>query len=189
MMDLTASGREPSGRVEIAPNRLAVLLRTLGFVALAALMGPVLYRIEKGTLSPIAFAIAFGTPAASILLWFVWTLTAIGPAMTLGDTGLSMQRGLCAMRRLTWPEISGFELRTSGLNTFLVVHVRDADSLIAHQSVVGQWLMRQSRKTFGSPIRIPTAWLKCDRDWLLRTANDMLAVRGQRIEAAVEIGA
>lgn len=189
MADLYASGRELSGRVEIAPNRMAVILRTLGFVALAALMGPVLYRIEKGALSPIAFAIAFGTPAASILLWFLWTLTAIGPAMTLGDTGLSMQRGLCAMRRLTWPEIGSFELRTSGLNAFLVVHVRDAESLIAHQSVVGQWLMRQSRKTFGSPIRIPTAWLKCDRDWLLQTANDMLAAHGQLVERAVGIDA
>lgn len=188
MVDLTASGRELSGRVEIAPNRMAVLLRTLGFMAFAALIGPVLYLIEKGTLSPVAFGIVFGTPATLGLLWSLWTLTANGPAMTLGQTGLSVQRGLCAIRRLAWPEIKGFELRKSGLNAFLVVHVRDAESLIAHQSVVGQWLMRQSQKTFGSPIRIPTGWLKCDRDWLLQTANDMLAAHDQQIESVVKIG-
>jgi len=181
MVDLPASGRELSGRVEIAANRIAGLLRLLGFVAFAALMGPALYLFEKGTLSPIVFGIAFGTPATLVLLWFLWALTAIGPAMTLGDTGLSMQRGLCATRRLTWSEISGFELRTSGLYAFLVVRVRDAESLIAAQGVVGRWLMRQSQKTFGSPIRIPTAWLKCDRDWLLRVANDMLTAHGRQI--------
>ncbi|MGH9350709.1 MAG: STM3941 family protein, partial [Terriglobia bacterium] len=185
---LTASGRELSGRVEIAANRMAGLLRLFAFVAFAALMGPALYLFEKGTLSPIVFGIVFGTPAAFVLLWFLWALTAMGPAMTLGDAGLSMQRGLCATRRLAWPEISGFELRTSNLYAFLVVHVRDAESLIAAQGVVGRWLMRQSQKTFGSPVRIPTSWLKCDRDWLLQTANDMLAAHGEQIESAVGAG-
>jgi hypothetical protein len=188
MVNLSASGRDLSGYVEIAANRMAGLLRLLAFVAFAAVMGPTLYLFEKGTLSPIAFGVAFGTPAAFVLLWFLWALTAIGPAMTLGSTGLSMQRGLCATRRLTWPEISGFELRTSGLYAFLVVHVREAESLIAAQGVVGRWLMRQSQKTFGSPVRIPTSWLKCDRDWLLQTANDMLAAHGQQLKSATGTG-
>ena len=176
MVDLSASPGEAPGRIDIAFNRMACVVRIGVFLALIAVMAPAMYLLTRSMLEPIVI----GAVAALGLAWFLWTLSAVGPALSLGSAGLSIRRGLSGIRQLAWHEISGFELRTAGLYAFLVVQVRDGESLIARQGVLGQWIMRQSQKTFGSPVRIPTAWLKCDRNWLLHTANSMLATYGQQ---------
>lgn len=61
--------------------------------------------------------------------------------------------------------------------TFLVIQVRNADALIAQRGLISRWVMGQSQAMFGSPVRIPVAWLKCDPNWLWQKVNEMLVAR------------
>jgi hypothetical protein len=100
-------------------------------------------------------------------------LIARGPAMVLDTTGISTRRGIGLIRHLAWTEITTLELKSIMAGTYLVVGIRDADAFIARQSGFTRWNLRQSQNMFGSPVRIPTFLLKCDRNWLVQTAGEL----------------
>lgn len=171
---ITAS-RTGSLEMDIPANRLAMLLRVGMSVGIAALLAFATYRSSFGHMTAIAMALS----VVYLVGYFAWVLAAGNPLLSIGSDGLSIQRGLAGIRHLDWAEIISFELRTYAFNAFLVVHVRNADALMASQGPYTRWLMRQSVRNFGSPVRIPAGWLKCDRNWLLMRANQMLAEYGR----------
>ena len=158
-------------RIDIAANIWKIALRFLGGVA--ALL--ILAQLQKGTpYDGLPRGLLY---VGAILLGAlaIRSLPRRSPAISLASDGISIRRDLCAIRHLSWPEIIGFEMKYSMGNTFLVIHVKDADALIARCGPISRWSMGRSQAMFGSPVRIPLAWLKCDPNWLSQKANEMMA--------------
>jgi hypothetical protein len=72
-------------------------------------------------------------------------------------------------------EYRGFEMKSAMGNTVLVIHVENANELIAQHGPISRWIMGHNQAMFDSPVRIPVACLKCDPNWLWQKANEMLA--------------
>jgi hypothetical protein len=133
-------------------------------------------RALIGAYIAIPLALALGTYQAIVLgASAIRSLPRRAPALSLSSDGVSIRRDLCAIRHLSWAEIVGFEMKSSLGNTFLVIHVKNANTLIAQCGAISRWVMNQSQAMFGSPVRIPIAWLKCDQGWLWQKTNAMLA--------------
>jgi len=158
-------------RVDIAANTGKIALRLLGGAAAFLILAQVLRGISYDGFSTGVFylgALFLGALA-------IRSLPSRAPALSLGSDGISIRRDLCAIRHLSWAQIMSFEMKSSMGNTFLVIHVKDANALIAQCGLISRWIMGQSQAMFGSPVRIPVAWLKCDRNWLWQKTNELLA--------------
>lgn len=163
-------------RVDIAANTGRIALRLLGGVAAFLILAQVVKGTSYGGFATGVFyigAIVLGVMALR-------SLPNRGPALSLASDGISIRRDLCAIRHLPWHEVTGFEMKSAMANTFLVIHVRDASALIAQRGPISRFLMGQSQAMFGSPVRIPVSWLKCDRSWLWQKANEMLTAGARR---------
>jgi len=158
-------------RVDIAANIWMIALRFLG----GATAFLILAQLLKGTSYDGFPRDAFYVGAILLGALAIRSLPRRAPILSLASDGISIRRDLCAIRHLSWSEVIGFEMKSSVGNTFLVIHVGDADALIARCGPISRWIMGQSQAMFGSPVRIPVAWLKCDRNWLWQKANEMLA--------------
>jgi hypothetical protein len=162
---------------DVAAASRGMILRRLAGILIAGIAG-IAMRAYLHSPWPIFGAGVFITAA---ILESFWVFTASGPALSFGSDGVTIRRGFGTARFLKWPEISSFELRSAGPNSFLVVHVRDASALMARQSRIARWYMRKSQLIFGSPVMIATNQLQCDRNWLLHTANGLLATHGRQV--------
>jgi len=160
-----------SDRVDIAANIGKIALRLLGGAAAFLILAQVL----RGTRYDGFPRGVFYVGALFLGALAIRSLPSRAPALSLVSDGISIRRDLCAIRHLSWAEIVGFEMKSSLGNTFLVIHVKDANALIAQCGLISRWVMGQSQVMFGSPVRIPVAWLKCDQNWLWQKANEMLA--------------
>jgi len=160
-----------SDRVDIAANIGKIALRLLGGAAAFLILAQVL----RGTSYDGFPRGVFYVGALFLGALAIRSLPSRAPALSLVSDGISIRRDLCAIRHLSWAEIVGFEMKSSMGNTFLVIYVKDANALIARCGPISRWIMGQSQAMFGSPVRIPVAWLKCDPTWLWQKANEMLA--------------
>jgi hypothetical protein len=164
-------------RVDIAANVGQIALRFLGGTAAFLILPQVL----RGTSYDGFYRGIFYVGAIILGALAIRSLSSRGPALSLASDGISIRRDLCAIRHLSWAQIIGFEMKSSVGNTFLVIHVKDANGLIAQRGPISRWFMGQSLAMFGSPVRIPIGWLKCDPNSLWQKANEMLmANRGPR---------
>jgi hypothetical protein len=162
-----------SDQVDIAANTGKIALRLLGGVAVLLMLA----YLARGT-SYDGFATGLSYVGAIFLgVLALRSLPNRAPALSLASDGISIRRDLCAIRHLPWSEIIGFEMKSAMANTFLVIQVRNANALIAEGGPLSRWIMGQSQTMFGSPVRIPVAWLKCDPNWLWQKVNEMLATR------------
>lgn len=160
-------------QLDIAANTGKIALRLLGGVALFLILA----QVARGT-SYDGFATGvFYVGAVFLGVMALRSLPNRAPALSLASDGISILRDLCAIRHLPWSQIMGFELKSAIANTFLVIQVRDADALIAQRGPISRWIMGQSQSMFGSPVRLPVAWLKCEPNWLLQKVNEMLLTR------------
>ena len=160
-----------SGRINIPANRQKIALRLLGGTAAFLILAQLLRGTSYNGFPRWVFyggAVILGAMAA-------WSLPRRAPALSLGPDGISIRRDLCAIRNLSWPEIVGFEMKSSMGNDSLVVHVKNADALMAQCGPISRWFMGQSQARFGTPVAIPISWLKCDAGWLWHEVNEMLA--------------
>ena len=160
-----------SDRIDIAANIGKIALRLLGGAAAFLILAQLL----KGTSYDGFPRGAFYVGAILLGAMAIRSLPRRAPVLSFASDGISFRRDLCAIRRLSWAEIMGFEMKSSVGNAFLVIHVKNPDALIAQCGPVSRWIMGQSQAMFGSPVRIPVAWLKCDPNWLWQKANEMLA--------------
>ena len=160
-----------SDRVDIAANIGKIALRLLGGAAAFLILAQVL----RGTSYDGFPRGVFYVGAIFLGVLAVRSLPNRAPALSLASDGISIRRDLCAIRHLPWAEIIGFEMKSAMGNTFLVIQVRNANALVAQRAPISRWIMGQSQAMFGSPVRIPVAWLKCDPNWLWQKVNEMLA--------------
>jgi hypothetical protein len=165
-------------RVDIAANVAQIALRLLGGTAAFLILAQVL----RGTSYDGFYRGLFYVGAIVLGALAIRSLSSRGPVLSLASDGISIRRDLCAIRHLSWVQIIGFEMKSSVGNTFLVICVKDANGLIARCGPISRWFMGQSLAMFGSPVRIPVGWLKCDPNWLWQKANEMLmANRGASV--------
>jgi hypothetical protein len=160
-------------RIDIAADNGRIALRLLGGAAASLVVAQVMRSAGSDAFAPVLICLA----AALLGLLALRSLPRRAPALSLDSCGISIRADLCSIRGLPWTEITGFEVKSSIAYTFLVIRVRDAEALIAQRGPFTRFLMNQSLVMFGSPVRIPLAWLKCDPGWLLHKANEM---RGNR---------
>lgn len=157
-------------RVDIAANTGKIALRLLGGIAVFLILAQVARGTAYGGFGTGVFyvgAIVLGVMALR-------SLPNRGPAVSLASDGISIRRDLCAIRHLPWHEVIGFEMKSAMANTFLVIHLTDANALIAQRGPISRFFMDQSQAMFGSPVRIPVSWLKCEPNWLWQKANEMI---------------
>jgi hypothetical protein len=160
-----------SDRVDVPANRGKIALRLLGTAAAFLILAQLL----RGTSYDGFPRWVFYAGAIFLDAMAIRSLPSRAPALSLAADGISIRRDLCAIRHLSWAEIIGFEMKSSMGNNYLVIYVKNADPLIAQCGPMSRWIMGQSQAMFGSPVRIPVAWLKCDPNWLWQKVNDMLA--------------
>ena len=163
-------------RIDIAANTAKIALRFLG--GAAGLL--VLAQVVRGTNYDVFGTYLFYLGAIFLGLMALRSLPRRAPALSLGSDGILIRRDLCAIPYLPWTEIIGLEMKSAVANTFLVIRVRNPDALIAQRGPVSRWFMNQSLAMFGSPVRIPVAWLKCDPNWLWQKMNEMRASQQHR---------
>ncbi|HJS89890.1 MAG TPA: STM3941 family protein [Steroidobacteraceae bacterium] len=159
-----------SGRVDVAANTGKICVRFLGGIAGMLILAQVVKRTDYAvSAETICYITAIFLAAMALR-----SLPNRAPALSLSAEGISVRRDLCAITRLPWAEIVGFEMKSALGNTFLVIQVKDAEELIAQRRPISRWVMGQSVAKFGSPVRIPVSWLKCDPGWLWQKVNEML---------------
>lgn len=169
-MPIACKAATQSERVDVAANTGKIWMRFLGGIAgmlvLAQVVKPTDYAVFAETFSYLA--------AIFLAAMALRSLPNRAPALSLSAEGISVRRDLCAITHLPWAEIIGFEMKSAFANTFLVIQVKHADELIAQSRPISRWVMGQSLAMFGSPVRIPVSWLKCDPGWLWQKVNEML---------------
>jgi hypothetical protein len=168
-----SGGSPQSDQVDIAANRRKIAVRLL----VGAAMFLILAQVARGSSYGSFASGAFYVGAIFVGAMALRSLPRRAPALSLASDGISIRRDLCAIRHLPWSEIISFEMKSAMANTFLVIQVRNANALIAQCGPISRWMMGQSQAMFGSPVRIPVAWLECDPNWLWQTVNKMLVAR------------
>jgi hypothetical protein len=158
------------GRLDISANVAKIALKLVG--GAVALL--VLARVLRGTSYDQFNGAIFYAGAILIGALALRSLSSRGPALSLASDGISLRRDMCPIGHIAWPQIMGFEMKSTIGTTYLVIQVKDANDLIAKCGPISRWTMGQSLTMFGSPVRIPIAWLKCDPNWLWQRANEML---------------
>jgi hypothetical protein len=119
-------------------------------------------------------AIELVTAAALLVFLFLSGryLIGSGPAVAMDPAGLRIRRGLTVPMQIPWGDITTVSLTNLYTNWYLVVGVRNPDAIIMSRRGLSRWLLGRSNAMFGSPVRIPTSILKCDRDWLAQKASE-----------------
>lgn len=158
-----------SGGINIAANTGKMALRLLGGIAGFL----VLALVVRGTSYGGVMMWIFYLGAIFLGVMALRSLPNRAPAVSLAPDGISMRRDLSTIRHVPWADIIGIEMKSSMGNTFLVIQVRNANEMIAQRGLFSRWVMNQSLVMFGSPVRIPVGWLKCDPSWLWTTVNEM----------------
>jgi hypothetical protein len=160
-----------SDRVDIAAHRGKIALRLIGGCAASLILALVL----RGTRYDGLNAGIFFAGALFLGVLALRSLLSRGPLLSLASDGVSIRRDVSTVRHLSWAQIASFEMKSSMGNAFFVIHVKDPNALIAQYAPLSRWFMGQSQAMFGSPVRVPVGWLKCDPNWLWQKANEMLA--------------
>ena len=166
VLEKEAGSDRLSDRVEIQLDYRTIILRFLGICSLAFLYWWFYARSNIFGKVVIPLAYLFATIQISRYL------IGRGPAMVMDNAGIALHRNISSIHELHWSEITTLELRSHYSGAYLVIGLKDPEALIAKRGALGRWSMRQSKNMFGSPIRIPTFFLKCDRNWLARTAGE-----------------
>lgn len=165
------------GRVDIAANTWMTSFRLLAGIAAFLIVAQLLRHTAFG--GPAVVIFYLGAIAFAVLA--VRSFTSRGPALALDSEGISIRRDFSNIRRLSWPQVIGFEMKSAAAYTYLVIYVKDANEMISQRGAVTRWLMGRSLALFGSPVRIPLVSLKCDRRWLWQKVNERLVIaRGER---------
>lgn len=164
----------PPEHVEIPVNYGAISLRFIGIVVLLSAWWWLFGRGDSLTEFILALGLVFVTFQISKYL------IGHGPGVVMNPDGLSIRRGLAFVSHLPWSDITTVELKSVMAGSSLVVGVRDPEGLVAKQKGYARWNMRQTQNMFGSPARIPTFVLKCDRHWLLQTVGEFRVKYGSK---------
>jgi uncharacterized membrane protein (DUF2068 family) len=164
----------PSERVEIPVNYGAISLRFIGIIIVLSAWWWFFGRGDAWTEFILALGMGFVTFQISKYL------IGHGPGVVMNPDGLSIRRGLALVSHLPWSDITAVELKSVMAGSSLVVGVRDPEGLVARQKGYARWNMRQTQNMFGSPARIPTFVLKCDRHWLLQTVGEFRVKYGSK---------
>ena len=169
--EMPIARHEPSQseRVDIAANTGKICLRFVCGIAGLLVIAQLVRRMNYGVSAETILYVG----AAYLLVMALRSIPSRGPALSLSAEGVSIRRDLCAIKHLPWAEIVGFEMKSAFANTFIVIRVRHPDELIAQSRPISRWFLGQSLIMFGSPVRVPVSWLKCDQGWLWQRVNEM----------------
>jgi hypothetical protein len=94
-----------------------------------------------------------------------------GPALVLDNTGISIGTGLATVSRIAWTQVRALSVKASMLNSGLVIEVLEPGRLPGEANAYRRWQMNSTQRFYGSPIVVPTSFLKCDPEQLLASAE------------------
>jgi hypothetical protein len=152
--------------MDIGIGKTTVTLRLIGGTAFAAgaLAMWRVYPIFAGL--TLAFVLAAS--------WFGFRLLMdFRPGLTVGPTGLWINRKIGTVDNVTWADIIGFRLVRYGHDWQLVVDVAQPEAYRGKgngglKGALASW----SESSFGSPVRLNASLLALDRDYLVRTLEN-----------------
>jgi len=110
------------------------------------------------------------------MLYFGFRLLVdASPGLVLNEQGLAINDKIGSGGIVRWNDVSGLSLTRYGHDYQLVVNVKRPESYLARGGAIYRLMNSLSAALFGSPVRINAGLLDCNRNDLLRVANEFRA--------------